>query len=146
MKGTEHHLFLLCVISIITNYDISYFAKKWNFMFCSHLYVASKFAVDIIHVIVKTRLHHAGCRPQTYLNNNWQIIWTYLSWLLFLISWLPEFLWKLYIGSKDLPINCIFVPCNLHDSFLIGSRVTAVGDCGASHRWFSPLKLCFIRY
>lgn len=49
-------------------------------------------------------------------------------------------------GEENLPDNCIFVSCNLHDSFLFGLGTRSMGNCNNSHRRFSTLKFCLIRY
>lgn len=51
-----------------------------------------------------------------------------------------------HIGTKDLPVGCLYFTFNLHDFVLPGSRIATLGNGGYSHWWLGPLKLCPVRY
>ncbi|RWV95244.1 hypothetical protein GW17_00042141, partial [Ensete ventricosum] len=48
--------------------------------------------------------------------------------------------------AKNLPNDCLYVSCNLHDTFLFGSRIATLGSCSYSYQWFGTFKLCLVWY
>lgn len=51
-----------------------------------------------------------------------------------------------HVGAKNLPNDCLYVSCNLHDTFLFGSRIATLGSCSYSYQWFGTFKLCLVWY